>query len=161
MRREDKRIALVIFLFFVFLIYALLAQVFEKYGIIAWSLLGVFGALFIFGIVKSASFRRKVGDAAKRLFKFTIELISSGGERKIRTKIPKHIKEEIMRRAGYRCQYPGCGVRENLEHHHIDGDPSNHNPSNLIVLCPNHHRKAQKGIYRREQLKAWAKGEGF
>jgi predicted restriction endonuclease len=32
-----------------------------------------------------------------------------------------------------------CTVRAPLEAHHVDGDPSNDLPTNLVPLCRNHH----------------------
>lgn len=34
-----------------------------------------------------------------------------------------------------------CGYSENLELHHINGDPTDNRLENLQILCPNHHAK--------------------
>lgn len=33
-----------------------------------------------------------------------------------------------------------CGSRRKVECHHIDEDPCNNDPFNLIFLCRNHHK---------------------
>jgi len=38
-----------------------------------------------------------------------------------------------------------CRAESTLDFHHIDQDPSNNEPDNLIVLCSNHHRMATDG----------------
>lgn len=43
------------------------------------------------------------------------------------------------------CSMPRCSSDSALEFHHIDGDPSNNDPENLLVLCSNHHATCTKG----------------
>jgi hypothetical protein len=40
---------------------------------------------------------------------------------------------------------PGCTEGSALDFHHIDGDRTNHEFNNLLVLCSNHHRLATRG----------------
>jgi hypothetical protein len=47
--------------------------------------------------------------------------------------------------AGYRCSVSRCGAEAALEIHHIDGDPTNNDAENLLVLCANHHTQATNG----------------
>ncbi len=66
--------------------------------------------------------------------------------RSARPTIPAAVKAHVARGAGNECQYPGCGANEGLfEIHHIDGDRTHNVPSNLVVLCPNHHEEADRG----------------
>lgn len=77
------------------------------------------------------------------------------GERpakKKRVPVPRKAKSFVLERANHKCQK--CGVDIGLQLHHIDRNPSNNVPSNLIVLCPTHHAEADKGVIRRETLKA-------
>mgnify|MGYP000854145153 CR=1 FL=1 len=55
---------------------------------------------------------------------------------KDRTEIPKAVKEHVLDEYRHRCAICG-GDKPQL--HHIDEDPSNHDPMNLLPLCPNHH----------------------
>lgn len=55
---------------------------------------------------------------------------------KRRASIPKSVKDAVLREYRHRCAVCG-GDRPHL--HHIDEDPSNNEPGNLIPLCPNHH----------------------
>jgi hypothetical protein len=65
--------------------------------------------------------------------------------KKERKSIPKEVKRELLVEAGYRCSVPHCHHDSALDFHHIDGNPSNNSPKNLIVLCSNHHRLASLG----------------
>ena len=58
-----------------------------------------------------------------------------------RTKIPTKIKNEVLKEFRHRCAI--CGGNNMPQMHHIDEDPSNHNPMNLIPLCPNCHLSDQ------------------
>jgi 5-methylcytosine-specific restriction endonuclease McrA len=60
--------------------------------------------------------------------------------------VPFWIKDEngfLAQRDGYKCSV--CGIKEHngkkivLECDHIDGVPTNHNPKNLRLICPNCH----------------------
>jgi 5-methylcytosine-specific restriction endonuclease McrA len=56
-----------------------------------------------------------------------------------RVSIPTAVKREIMIEASYRCAVPRCMSALAIDVHHIDGDPANNDPSNLIALCPTCH----------------------
>jgi len=43
------------------------------------------------------------------------------------------------------CSMPHCSSDSALEFHHIDGDSSNNDSENLLVLCSNHHAACTKG----------------
>ena len=55
---------------------------------------------------------------------------------KDRKKIPKAISEQVLKEFRHRCAV--CGQHE-PQIHHIDEDPSNNVPENLLPLCPNCH----------------------
>ncbi len=55
---------------------------------------------------------------------------------KTRTAIPKPVQEQVLNEYNHLCAV--CG-KERPQLHHIDEDPSNHDPMNLIPLCPNNH----------------------
>jgi hypothetical protein len=56
--------------------------------------------------------------------------------RKPRPSIPRAIKDSVLREFNHRCAI--CG-KERPQVHHIDENPSNNDPMNLIPLCPNCH----------------------
>lgn len=63
---------------------------------------------------------------------------------KKREPIPQRIKTKLFIRSRGRCER--CGLDLNKEgitpdFHHKDGNPKNNKFSNLIVVCPNCHRK--------------------
>lgn len=49
---------------------------------------------------------------------------------------PKPVREQVLKEYGHRCAIRG---EVNPQIHHIDEDPSNNDPLNLIPLCPNCH----------------------
>lgn len=59
---------------------------------------------------------------------------------KNRSSIPKAIREQVLKEFNHRCAIYGG---DNPHIHHIDGDPTNHDPINLIPLCPNCHIRDQ------------------
>ena len=58
-------------------------------------------------------------------------------------------RDRIMRARGRTCEQCGDGGR--LELHHVDGDPSNDAPGNLMLLCLDCHHAATEQ-QRGEQL---------
>lgn len=55
---------------------------------------------------------------------------------KPRVQIPVKVAEKVLKEFNHRCAK--CGA-DNPHLHHIDEDPSNNEPLNLIPLCPNCH----------------------
>jgi len=72
---------------------------------------------------------------------------------KVSTDIPADIKRRIKVEAGLRCSVWRCGGTSGLEFHHIDGDPSNHDPANILLLCAVCHDRATKGEIDRKACK--------
>lgn len=66
----------------------------------------------------------------------------------------KKIAERLKEQAGYKCQW--CGVEGELHNdngrqlsvHHLDGDTTNNNPANLVVLCAICHLRDQQRVTR-------------
>lgn len=77
--------------------------------------------------------------------------------KEIRKAIPAKVKEMLRSEVGFGCPVKGCG-NPYLEYHHFD-PPVNvrpHNdPTGMIALCAQHHRKADGGAYTVEQLHAF------
>ena len=68
---------------------------------------------------------------------------------KNRTAIPLETAVRVMFEHDRSCCV--CGSRVHLQIHHIDEDPSNHEPDNLAVLCLEHHNDTQvRGGFARE-----------
>ncbi len=58
----------------------------------------------------------------------------------------KVVRDAIMDRDGRRCAV--CGGGENLHVHHIDLDPTNDTPANLITLCGICHARVHTDLRR-------------
>ena len=56
-----------------------------------------------------------------------------------RTAIPPELRKEVLQKYSNRCAV--CEVKEGLEIHHKDLNPSNNKIENLVVLCGLHHKK--------------------
>jgi|JI10StandDraft_1071094.scaffolds.fasta_scaffold99460_2 5-methylcytosine-specific restriction endonuclease McrA len=56
----------------------------------------------------------------------------------------KKFRLQVLKRDGYRCQFPGCGSKRKLQVHHIiryaDSKSNRLNPNNGICLCRNCHK---------------------
>ena len=73
-----------------------------------------------------------------------------------RSNIPAELKRRVLCEAGHRCAIPAC--REIIvEVHHIVpwSKCKEHNYENLIALCPNCHRLADRGHIDRKSLKIY------
>jgi hypothetical protein len=62
-----------------------------------------------------------------------------------RKAIPRKARRRLFVECGYRCSVPHCHNDSALDFHHIDGNPENNLPDNLIVFCSNHHRLTSAG----------------
>lgn len=60
-----------------------------------------------------------------------------------RTNIPEKIVSELLFISGRKCCLCKAYAGKNIQLHHIDGDPSNNDQSNLIPLCLNCHSEVQ------------------
>jgi len=79
-----------------------------------------------------------------------------------RTAIPAAMRQAVMARAHNRCQYKGCSVsnKRMLDIHHIDMNPTNSDdPSNLLVVCGNHHKALHSEGRSKAQVRGWAQGK--
>ena len=55
-------------------------------------------------------------------------------------------KAEAIRKAGYRCQYPGCKAYNVLDVHHLTYQRLGCElDSDIIVLCREHHQAIHEG----------------
>ncbi|MDE0326501.1 MAG: HNH endonuclease signature motif containing protein [Candidatus Poribacteria bacterium] len=75
---------------------------------------------------------------------------------RLRSKVPAELKRRVLCEAGHRCAIPAC--REIIvEVHHIVpwSKCKEHNYENLIALCPNCHRLADRGHIDQKSLKIY------
>jgi len=115
----------------------------ERYGIWFWLLwLIPIGAL-IFLALRYPRFRNILKDVSRKLWK-------------PRVQIPQQTRYEVYQRAGNRCEWRKGNRRckgRVFDIYHIDGNPKNRQPSNLIALCANHHWQADQ--QPKYMLKDW------
>ena len=80
--------------------------------------------------------------------------MEDSGER--RPPIPADIKRRVLVEAGHRCAIPTCRYIE-VEHHHIVpwAQCKAHEYDNLIALCANCHRRADRGEIDRKSLRLY------
>lgn len=70
-------------------------------------------------------------------------------------------KRQLLLECGYRCPIPRCEIHwPTLQLHHIDENPSNTKPNNLLYFCPTHHQMATSHFIKRkdcEEIKKFMK----
>jgi len=70
-----------------------------------------------------------------------------------RPSIPAEVRRKVLVEAGHRCAIPHCASTEIDVHHIIPWEIcQEHSPDNLIALCPNCHRRADRGDIDRKSL---------
>jgi hypothetical protein len=72
-----------------------------------------------------------------------------------RVPIPAAVRREILIEASYRCAVPRCMTPLAIDVHHIDENPANNDPSNLIALCPTCHSAFHRKTYSIEAIRFW------
>jgi hypothetical protein len=72
-----------------------------------------------------------------------------------RVPIPVAVRREVLIEASYRCAMPRCMTAIAIDVHHIDENPSNNDPSNLIALCPTCHSAFHRKTYSVEAIRFW------
>lgn len=72
--------------------------------------------------------------------------------------LPYEETERIIHRVGTICCYPNCKETIALDVHHIvpRREGGTNKDSNLIVLCPSHHRLADRGAIPRRRLEMYS-----
>ncbi len=64
--------------------------------------------------------------------------------KKIRTWIPQRIRNQVLDESFWGCAVPTCEA-ELIQIHHINEDPTENEPANLLPLCGYHHDMATRG----------------
>ena len=73
-----------------------------------------------------------------------------------RPPIPAEIRRRVLIEAGHRCAIPTCRYIEVDVHHIVPWAQSQaHEYDNLIALCPNCHRRADRGEIDRKSLRLY------
>ena len=73
-----------------------------------------------------------------------------------RPSIPADIRRRVLVEAGHRCAIPTCRHIDVDVHHIVPWSKSrNHDYDNLIALCPNCHRRADRGDIDRKSLRLY------
>lgn len=73
-----------------------------------------------------------------------------------RPPIPAEIRRRILVEAGHRCAIPTCRYIEVDVHHIVPwAQCQAHEYDNLIALCPNCHRRADRGEIDRKSLRLY------
>jgi predicted restriction endonuclease len=73
-----------------------------------------------------------------------------------RPPIPADIRRRVLVEAGHRCAIPTCRYIEVDIHHIIPwAQRQAHEYDNLIALCPNCHRRADRGEIDRKSLRRY------
>ncbi|MCA1300567.1 HNH endonuclease [Stappia indica] len=73
-----------------------------------------------------------------------------------RPAIPADVKRRVLVEAGHRCAIPTCRYIEVDIHHIVSwAQCQAHEYDNLIALCPNCHRRADKGEIDRKSLRIY------
>lgn len=65
----------------------------------------------------------------------------------MKTKAWKEIRERILERDNYTCQYCGIQRKELMQINHIDGNPKEHSDTNLEVICSSCHHITHSGLW--------------
>lgn len=141
-------------IFVALLAYALIADWWKEHAVLGWVILGIVVALLAFFLYRVPAFRSFVFGTAKKAGESIAYDESKVSGRK---PLSEQTKTYIYQRAGYKCENPNCKSSVKPEIHHIDGNNSNNNVSNLIALCPNCHDGAGHGRYSKSEVRDWAR----
>ncbi len=135
------------------LAFALIANWWKENSTIGWIIVIVLLAIVAFLAYRFVSVRGWLGRQVKTAaIKAVFEKVASGRE-----PLPQGAREEVFRRAESRCENERCRYKGKPHIHHIDGNNSRNNLSNLVALCPNCHQSAHDGVLTESQLHNWVR----
>lgn len=167
--------------FVAIILFALIVSWWKTHAAIGWTIIGVLVVIFVFSLYKSPAFRNWILRKGKKVG----EKVALENEQKIETeekqdnldtvKTTAHStiqkkdvvkvfpplneteRAKLINAVGSMCEKPRCRNEYDLEVHHIkrraEGGLNKWN--NLIVLCPTHHKAADKGRFSKALLKQW------
>ena len=141
MNKDTKNTILAAVIIFAIILYYLVYNFYVSHPYLSVLIIALIFVLIILLIKYSyqhEEFREKGIGYINGFIKYLNNFFKTSRANKTRIPISTEKQQQLFERAENRCQYCGLGnVKLNI--HHIDGNPSNNNSNNLIVLCPNHH----------------------
>jgi len=140
-------------IFVAIIAFALVADWWKEHSTLGWIIVGLLLALVAFLAYRYASVRGWLWKQSKSAAKKAVfETVASGRE-----PLPQDSRDEVLRRARNRCENERCNYKGKPHIHHIDGNNSHNNLSNLIGLCLNCHQSAHDGVLTESQLHNWVR----
>jgi len=77
-------------------------------------------------------------------------------DKKQRPSIPTELRRRVLIEAGHRCAIPTCRYIDVDVHHIVPWERcKKHEYKNLIALCPNCHKRAERGEIDRKSLRRY------
>ena len=151
------------------LAYALIPDWWKEHSVLGRVIVGIVVAVLAFSLWRSQRFRTFVFGSVKKGARGLVyepeettqgadpAAVSTSGFTPV-SSLTQNERDLFILYIGSRCERPDCRERNVHEIHHIKPREEGGNNSlwNLIVLCPNHHRLAQKSIPSRSQQRLWA-----
>jgi len=165
MTRQARVVVGIVVIFAAIVAVAVFVQKVEEVGTWLWLIPAALVIAAGYLAYRYPTVRTGLGDIGVFLANAVGEVLKSqdASKRKAeRIAIPAAMRQTVMARAKNRCQYRGCGVTNTkmLEIHHIDMIPANSDdPSNLIVMCGNHHKLLHSEGRCKAEVQRWARGE--
>jgi hypothetical protein len=152
-RKRIKPWVWVVLAFVAIIIFGIVADWWKTHSALGWTIVVVLVLIIAFLAYRYASVRGWLGSRVKSAAdKIIFEKVASGRE-----PLPVPQREEVLKRARNRCENERCNYKGQPHIHHIDGNNSHNNLSNLVALCPNCHQQAHDGILTESQLHNWVK----
>lgn len=65
----------------------------------------------------------------------------------MKSKAWKEIRQKILERDNYTCQYCGVQRKEFMQINHVSGNPKDHSDTNLEVICSSCHMVTHSGLW--------------
>jgi len=163
-RRRISAEAWAVFAVLVLTAIALIGDWWKGHAVLGWVIFGVIVAALGFCLYRFRGFRARLFGRLKAPFD---RLINEPTERDEPTTTGTRVisvpaltqaeRDVFIYYTGNRCEHPDCAERNVHEVHHIKPREEGGRNSvwNLIVLCPNHHTLAQKGVPARSTQHLW------
>ena len=94
-------------------------------------------------------------DNEKFLKKIINRKVTTSIKEEKRKPIPAKLRKEVYEKYKGRCAK--CPKKSPLDIHHKDMKNTNNKPSNLVLLCKNHHGEEHEKYYKKVYSKKWHK----
>lgn len=83
----------------------------------------------------------------KLVLSYELAWRTSEDQKFMKTKTWKEIRQRILDRDNYTCQYCGVQRKEHMQINHISGNPKDHSDVNLEVICSSCHHITHSGLW--------------